>query len=64
MHSSPDGIPIDDDGTIYIPYGKWVPNGADAKLWIAKLDDNLQEEGSQLVFHPMMRLDNRRLPVL
>ncbi|KAK2761372.1 hypothetical protein FQN54_001894 [Arachnomyces sp. PD_36] len=44
------GILIDDDDTIYISYGKWVPNGADAKIWIARLNDDLQEEEVQEVF--------------
>ncbi|KAK2813179.1 hypothetical protein FQN50_000857 [Emmonsiellopsis sp. PD_5] len=44
------GLLIDDDNTIYVSYGKWVPNGADAKIWIAKLTEDLQQEEVQLVF--------------
>ncbi|KAL2869552.1 glycosyl hydrolase [Aspergillus lucknowensis] len=44
------GMLIDDDGTIYVSYGAWVANGADTKIWVAKLTEDLQQEEVQLVF--------------
>ncbi|KAL2208286.1 putative endo xylanase [Sarocladium strictum] len=44
------GLLVDDDGTMYVASGKWVPNGAEAQTWIAKLDDNLQVERQESVF--------------
>lgn len=45
-----DGILIDDDGAMYVAYGKWVPNGADAKIWVARLTDDLQHDVAEEVF--------------
>ncbi|EED13246.1 endo xylanase, putative [Talaromyces stipitatus ATCC 10500] len=46
-----DGLLIDDDGTMYVSYGKWVANGTQAKIWVAELTSDLQNKQSQVVFN-------------
>src|SRR5690349_21222763 len=47
-----DGILFDDDGRVYIAWGKWVPNGNDAQIWVAELNENFGVKGSVITaFH-------------
>ncbi|KAH8650584.1 putative endo xylanase [Tricladium varicosporioides] len=46
-----DGLLIDDDGAMYVSYGKWVPDGNQAQIWVAQLTDSLQNQNSSTVWH-------------
>lgn len=46
-----DGLLIDDDGSMYVSYGKWVADGNQAQIWVAQLTGDLQNKKSQTVFH-------------
>lgn len=46
------GLLIDDDDRMYVAYGKWLADGANAVIWVAQLTkDGLQHGGSQQIFH-------------
>lgn len=41
-----DGLLFDDDGKIYIAYGKWIADGNSAQIWAAELTEDFQVKGS------------------
>ena len=52
------GLLIDDDGTMYVAYSKWIPKGDEAKIRIAELDgDTLQIKRNEVVFNTTKELD-------
>jgi beta-xylosidase len=36
---------------MYVSYGKWIPDGNQAQIWVAQLTGDLQNKNSQTVFH-------------
>lgn len=44
------GLLIDDDGKKYVAYNYWVADGSQAKVWVASLTDDLQNEHTEIVF--------------
>jgi len=50
------GLLVDDDGSMYVASGKWVPNGADSQTFVSKLSADLQVERQQSVFKSNTKL--------
>jgi beta-xylosidase len=46
------GLLIDDDDQMYVAYGKWLADGANAVIWVAQLTkDGLKNAKVQQIFH-------------
>ncbi|KLU92553.1 hypothetical protein MAPG_11498 [Magnaporthiopsis poae ATCC 64411] len=46
------GLLIDDDDRMYVAYGRWLADGANAVIWVAQLTkDGLQHGSNQQIFH-------------
>ena len=51
------GILFDDDGSTYVSFCKWIPEGDQAKIQVAQLTDDLQHDHSEVVFNTTAEID-------